>query len=155
MNQNTSITVRHNVVTSMCSGGIWVEGRERGWQTKRNFGHKWDLWYISGPTKVTLFDKISNKKNKLKKETGLSIKIIWISIDNYFIDSFGFTKPFWAIKRVIQAVYTDKHLCTHEYVPVSCCPRRPSQKPPTLVFCTEYHSFKHIMPFNKTFKKLF
>ena len=94
-------------------------------------------------------------KNDFKKETGLSIKIIWISIDNYFIDSFGFTKPFWAIKRVIQAVYTDKHLCTHEYVPVSCCPRRPSQKPPTLVFCTEYHSFKHIMPFNKTFKKLF
>ena len=97
---------------------------------------------------------ISNQ-NDFKKETGLSIKIIWISIDNYFIDSFGFTKPFWAIKRVIQAVYTDKHLCTHEYVPVSCCPRRPSQKPPTLVFCTEYHSFKHIMPFNKTFKKLF
>ena len=94
-------------------------------------------------------------QNDFKKETGLSIKIIWISMDNYFIDSFGFTKPFWAIKRVIQAVYTDKHLCTHEYVPVSCCPRRPSQKPPTLVFCTEYHSFKHIMPFNKTFKKLF
>lgn len=94
-------------------------------------------------------------QNDFKKETGLSIKIIWISIDNYFIDSFSFTKPFWAIKRVIQAVYTDKHLCTHEYVPVSCCPRRPSQKPPTLVFCTEYHSFKHIMPFNKTFKKLF
>ena len=80
-------------------------------------------------------------QNDFKKETGLSIKIIWISIDNYFIDSFGFTKPFWAIKRVIQAVYTDKHLCTHEYVPVSCCPR-PSQKPPTLVFFTEYHFFQ-------------
>ena len=56
-------------------------------------------------------------------------------------------------KRVIQAVYTDKHLCTHEYVPVSCCPR-PSQKPPTLVFFTEYHFYKPIMPY-KTFKKLF
>ena len=75
-------------------------------------------------------------------------------MDNYFIDSFGFTKPFWAIKRVIQAVYTDKHLCTHEYVPVSCCPR-PSQKPPTLVFFTEYHFFKPIMLFTKLFSRSF
>ena len=112
------------------------------------------FWLAKENSFISKFSLISNK-NDFKKETGLSIKIIWISIDNYFIDSFGFTKPFWAIKRVIQAVYTDKHLCTHEYVPVSCCPRRPSQKPPTLVFCTEYHSFKHIMPFNKTFKKLF
>ena len=111
------------------------------------------FWLAKENSFISKFSLISNK-NDFKKETGLSIKIIWISIDNYFIDSFGFTKPFWAIKRVIQAVYTDKHLCTHEYVPVSCCPR-PSQKPPTLVFCTEYHSFKHIMPFNKTFKKLF
>ena len=57
-------------------------------------------------------------------------------------------------KRVIQAVYTDKHLCTHEYVPVSCCPR-PSQKPPTLVFFTEYHFFKPIMPFTKLFSRSF
>ena len=112
------------------------------------------FWLAEENSFISKFSLISNK-NDFKKETGLSIKIIWISIDNYFIDSFGFTKPFWAIKRVIQAVYTDKHLCTHEYVPVSCCPRRPSQKPPTLVWCTEYHSFKHIMPFNKTFKKLF
>ena len=36
---------------------------------------------------------------------------------------------------------------------VSCCPR-PSQKPPTLVFFTEYHFSKPIMLY-KTFKKLF
>ena len=36
---------------------------------------------------------------------------------------------------------------------VSCCPR-PSQKPPTLVFFTEYHFSEPIMSY-KTFKKLF